>query len=46
MPMLVVDIGKMGMMMPKRLMLMLVRMRFGSVPPLAVLVLMMLIVLV
>ena len=46
MPVLMMDVGKMGMVVPKRLMLMLVRMRFGSVPPLAVLVLMMLIVLV
>ena len=45
MPMLVMDVGKMGMVVPKRLMQMLVHMRFGSVPPLAMLVLMVLIVL-
>jgi hypothetical protein len=45
MPMLMMDVGKMGMAVPKGRMLMLVHMRFGSVPPLAMLVLMMLIVL-
>ena len=45
MPMLVMDVGEVRMMVSKRLMPMLVRMRFASVPLLTVLVLMMLIVL-
>jgi hypothetical protein len=44
MPMLVMDVGKVRMMVPNRLMLMLVFMRLASVPLLAVLVLMVLIV--
>jgi hypothetical protein len=45
MPVLVMSIGKVRMMVPERLVPMLVRMWFGSVPLLTVCVLMVLIVL-
>ena len=45
MPVLMMNVGKMGMVVPKRLMPMLVRMRLGSVPGLAMVVLVVLIVL-
>ena len=45
MAVLMMNVGKMGMVVPKGLMPMLVRMRLGSVPLLAMLVLMVLIML-
>ena len=45
MPVLMMDVGKMGMVVPNRLVPMLMHMRLGPIPLLAMLVLMVLIVL-